>query len=179
MNLGAGTSFTVPYIFSSPDIDLAIVSLDKRDSVFADDLVSKGYEPISLSDIGNEPSKEGAEVFTVGFPESTAIIGQISQHPDVSQWSSRDFSLPISSFGRVSMLHDALSFYWVDMSIYPGNSGGPVVEADKIVGIVSGQPTIPVEGDKELETRIPFAKIIKAEFIAELLSIQEQKDTNV
>lgn len=64
------------------------------------------------------------------------------------------------------------------MSIYPGNSGGPIIEVDKIVGIVSAQPTIPVEESEELRTRIPFGKIIKAKFIAELLSIQEQKDAN-
>jgi len=74
------------------------------------------------------------------------------------------------------MLHNVLPFYWVDMSIYPGNSGGPIIEIDKIVGIVSAQPTIPVEESEELRTRIPFGKIIKAKFIAELLSIQEQKD---
>lgn len=176
MNLGAGTSSTVPYIFSSPEIDLAVVSLDNRNSRFADELVNKGYEPLSLSNIGEEPSKEGTEVFTVGYPSSTALLGQLSQHPATANWSSSYFSLPTFSFGRVSMLHNALPFYWADMSIYPGNSGGPIIEADKIVGIVSGQAWIPVEESKELRTRIPFGKIIKAKFIAELLSIQEQKD---
>jgi hypothetical protein len=76
------------------------------------------------------------------------------------------------------MVHDELPFFWADMSIYPGNSGGPVIEGDKIVGIVSGQPTIPVEDSEKLRTRIPFGKIIKAKFIADLLSIQEQKDSN-
>ena len=178
MNLGAGTISSAPYTFSSPDIDLAIVSLDNQNSRFADELISKGYEPLSLNDIGKEPSNEGAEVFTVGYPSSTALLGQISQHPAEAQWSSSYFSLPTFSFGRVSMLHNALSFYWVDMSIYPGNSGGPVIEADKIVGVVSGQPFIPVEGFEELKTRIPFGLIIKAKFIPELLSIQEKKDKN-
>ena len=76
------------------------------------------------------------------------------------------------------MLHNELPFCWVDMSIYPGNSGGPVIEGGKIVGIVSGQPTIPVEESEKLRTRIPFGKIIKAKFIPELLAIQEQKDKN-
>lgn len=176
MNLGAGASSTVPYTFSIPDIDLAVVSLDNRNSGFADKLVSKGYEPISLNNIGEKPSKEGTEVFAVGYPSSIAVLGQLSQHPAAANWSSSYFSLPMFSFGRVSMLHNALPFYWADMSIYPGNSGGPVIEADKIVGIVSGQAWIPVEESKELRTRIPFGKIIKARFIAELLSIQEQKD---
>ena len=34
------------------------------------------------------------------------------------------------------MLHNTLPFFWADMSIYPGNSGGPVVANDRLVGIV-------------------------------------------
>lgn len=176
MNLGAGTWARSPYTFSTPDLDLAIVSLDQRDSSFADELSSKGYEPISLNDIAEAPSKEGAPVYTVGFPSSTSLIGQIRQRPAEAHWSSSYFSLPTFSFGHVSMLHEDLPFYWVDMSIYPGNSGGPVIEEDRLVGIVSGQPTIPVENTEQLQTRIPFGKIIKAKHIIELLSKQEQKD---
>jgi S1-C subfamily serine protease len=85
-------------------------------------------------------------------------------------WSSSHVSLPVASYGRVSMVHPELSFFWADMSIYPGNSGGPVVEADKLVGIVSGQPVIPVEGDQTLRTRIPFARITKASGLHDLLA---------
>ncbi|MBA7640493.1 hypothetical protein ES703_48160 [subsurface metagenome] len=178
MNLGAGTSFTVPYTFSKQVLNLAIVSIDQRDSRFADELIRLGYEPITTEDLGLEPSKEGAEVFTVGYPSSTALLGQTNQPPVLTQWSSSYFSLPSFSFGRISMLHDALPFFWADISIYPGNSGGPVIEDNKIVGIVSGQPTIPVEESEKLRVRIPFGKITKAKFIADLLSIQEQKDSN-
>lgn len=176
MNLGAGPSSMAPYTFSGPELDIAIVSLCQRDSRFADELISLGYEPISLSDIAEGPTKEGAGVYTVGFPSSTALLGQVSQHPAVANWSSGFYSLPTFSFGRVSMLHEALPFYWVDMSIYPGNSGGPVIEDNRLVGIVSRQPTIPVEESEKLQVRIPFAMIVKAKYILELLSIQEQKD---
>jgi CBS domain-containing protein len=37
------------------------------------------------------------------------------------------------------MVHHILPFFWADMSIYPGNSGGPVVEDGKLVGVVSAQ----------------------------------------
>lgn len=178
MNLGAGTSFTVPYTFSKPVLDLAIVSLDQRDSRFGDELIRLGYDPIATEELGLEPSQEGAEVFTVGYPSSTALLGQTNQPAALTQWSSSYFSLPSFSFGRVSMLHDELPFFWADMSIYPGNSGGPVIENNKIVGIVSSQPTIPVEESEKFRTRIPFGKIIKAKFIADLISIQEQKDSN-
>ena len=176
MNLGAGTTFSIPYSFSTPELDIAIVSLDQRDTRFADELIDKGYTFISSNDIAETPSKEGAQVYTIGFPSSTSLLGEIKQHPAEVNWSSSYFSLPTFSFGRVSMLHNDLPYFWVDMSIYPGNSGGPLIEDDKLVGIVSGQPAIPVEENEQLHTRIPFAKIIKAIYIFELIARQEQKD---
>jgi len=183
MNLGAGTCSTRSYTFSSPGLDLAIISLDQRNSRFANELVRLGYAPVTLDDIVNEPSREGAEIYTVGFPGATALMGQIKLDPEMTKWSSSDYSLPIYSYGRVSMLHEALHFFWGDISVYPGNSGGPVVENEKLVGIVSAQPVIPLgqaeDQTENLEMPIPFGKIIKAKFLPELFAIQEQKDANL
>lgn len=176
MNLRAGTSFTVPYTFSSPELDLAIISLDQRDSRFAEELMKSGYEPVSLEDITDEPTQEGRDIFTVGFPSSTSLIGQVNQHPALSHWSSSHISLPVFTFGRVSMLHEQLPFYWTDMSIYPGNSGGPVIENNKLVGIVSAQATLPIDSEPNIVTRIPFGKIIKAKYLFDLINQQEKKD---
>lgn len=176
MNLGAGASFTVPYTFSDPELDLALISLDQRDSRFADELSALGFVPIDSSNIADGPDTEGQEVFTVGFPSSTALIGQVSQHPASAHWSSSHFSLPVSSFGRVSMLHTALPFFWADMSIYPGNSGGPIVANNRLVGVVSAQATLPIDDVPNVRTRIPFGRIIKTGFVRALLDIQGQKD---
>lgn len=177
MNLGADTSFSVPYTFSAPELDLALVSLDQRDSRFADQLLELGYEPILSDLIGDSPSSEGADIFTVGFPSATALIGQINQHSATAHWASSHFSLPVFSFGKVSMLHDELPFYWSDMSIFPGNSGGPIVENGKLVGVVSAQALLALDKFPKVMTRIPFGKIIKTSFVKELLQIQEQKDS--
>lgn len=176
MNLGAGTPFTVPYTFSDPELDLALISLDQRDPRFAEELNAAGYAPISSEEMANGPDAEGQEIFTIGFPSSTALVGQVSQHPATAHWSSSHFSLPVSSFGRVSMLHEALPFFWADMSIYPGNSGGPVVAGERLVGVVSAQATLPIDGVPDVRTRIPFGRIIKTQFVRDLLRIQEQKD---
>lgn len=74
------------------------------------------------------------------------------------------------------MLTPFLPFFWGDISIYGGNSGGPVVTNDGLIGIVSEQATIPVEKVPGVKVRIPFAKITKAKYVRELLDIQIQKD---
>jgi S1-C subfamily serine protease len=153
-----------------------VISLDKDNLEFADEMERLGYVPVSDHDIADEPGGEGQEVFTIGFPSSTAIVQEISHHPAFAQWASSVYSLPVASFGRVSMLHKALPFFWADMSIYPGNSGGPVVEKDRLVGIVSGNATVPMEEMPNVEMRIPFACVIKTAYVSELLDIQKQKD---
>lgn len=181
MNLGAGPYDMVPYSYSDSELDLAVISLDMRDSKFASELIQLGYSPIPSEFIGEEPSHEGADVFTVGFPESTAVLGQIPQTRASLNWSAGAFSLPVFSFGKVSMLNELLSFYWVDMSIYPGNSGGPIIESNSLVGVVSGQAVVPMDNEDEVQSfiRIPFGKIIKAKHVKELLDIQAEKDANV
>ncbi|CAG1065185.1 hypothetical protein BAC1_00763 [uncultured bacterium] len=180
MNLGAGASGTLPYTFSTPELDLAIISLDQKSHIqgFADELLRVGHEPIPSEFILDSPSKEGSDVFTVGFPETTSVIGALSKTDAAVQWSSLIFSLPVFSFGKVSMMHDELPFFWSDMSVFPGNSGGPVVEDGKLVGIVSGQALIPMENAPNVTMRIPFGKMIKAKYVRELLQKHESRLVN-
>ena len=176
MNLGAGHPDFSPYTFSDPNLDLALISLDARHDGFANELTARGYIPIPSTDIGDGPDFEGQELFAVGFPSSTALLGQLDLPPAVSHWSSSDYSLPISSFGRVAMLHTELPFFWADISIYPGNSGGPVVANDRLVGIVSAQATLAIDDVPHVRTRIPFGRIIKSSYVHDLLKEQIQKD---
>ena len=74
------------------------------------------------------------------------------------------------------MVHEKLPFFWVDISIDAGNSGGPVIQDGKLVGIVSKQATTPVEGSPTLRTRIPFGIVVQSKYILELLTIQSEKD---
>jgi hypothetical protein len=186
-----------PITLSSPELDLALISLDHdrpRLPMFANDLETSGFEPITLDDIADGPASEGEEIFAVGYPRATALIGGLLLQPAAQIWASSDISLPSLAFGRVSMLHPDLPFFWADMSIYPGNSGGPVIGNDKLVGIVSAQAHIPLElpsvGDQAppaeilrflqllqlVTTRIPFGRIIKADPLRQLLETQKQKD---
>lgn len=178
MSLGCGPSQCQPYTFSDPSLDLALISLDQRHSYFADELVSRGYVPIPSTDIANGPDAEGQEVLAIGFPSSTALVGKIDLGRAREHWSSSEFSLPISSFGRVAMVHPALPYFWADISIYPGNSGGPVIASNRLVGIVSGQATLAVDEAPHIRTRIPFGKIIKAGYVHELIKRQIEKDNH-
>jgi hypothetical protein len=175
MNLGVGGSST----FSVPDVDLALISLDSHTSSFSDQLMTLGYVPAAFENVADGPEAEGQELFTIGYPSATALLGQINQHPASAHWSSSFFSLPVSSFGRVSMLHKNLPFFWADISIYPGNSGGPVVANDRLVGIVSQQAMLPIDDVPEVRTRIPFGRIIKTSFVRGLLEEQLKKDQHM
>ena len=174
VGLDIGTTKQKAYSFH-PKLDLAIISLNTKASNFlgtrlADTLLSLGRSPISIRDVLDEPSSEGVEVFTLGFLGVTSRIGTKKPHPGYL-WDTEVISEPTLSFGRVGMFHPELEYFWCDMSAYPGNSGGPVIENGKLVGIVSGQATIRDTG------RIPFCKVIKAKYIKDLLQIQVQKDS--
>jgi len=177
-----------PYSFSSEEIDLAIISLDvggtKHIFNFGDTLLALGHSPISLDDIAEEPSAEASPVFIVGYPGSTSNLARMER----DSWRSDFISLPTFSFGRIALLHRTLPYFLSDISAYPGDSGAPVVEKGKIVGIVSRQPLLVsdviqiVNEDKSVLTplkaivRVPFSIATKAKYVKELLEIQKKKD---
>jgi hypothetical protein len=173
--------------FSSPDLDVAVVSLNHpKDPIrFGDELVERGYNPVKLGDIEDEPWAEGDEVFTVGFPSKISAVPK-EQEPWNEAWSSEYVSMPAYAFGRVSMLNDRLPYFWCDMTIFPGNSGGPVIKGGNLVGIVTGQPFDLVENEMLDEAkrkdnqaswsyRLPFARAIKGKYVRKLLETQMQK----
>jgi hypothetical protein len=176
MNLGAGVPWDLPFTFSDTDIDLAVISLETRStSSFADYLNRQGHEPIDSSLIAQAPTEEGADIFSVGYPSTTSDIATASLHPAEIHWASSAISLPIFSFGKVAMLNENLPFFIGDLSIYAGNSGGPIIENNTLVGVVAANYVEPIDGS-DLEIRIPYAKLIKALHIIPLLEEQASKD---
>jgi S1-C subfamily serine protease len=173
-------------------VDIAVISLSGGQWAFSRMLNTLGMQPIPLDEVAGGPSGEGAEVVTVGFPGDLSVVGQQGLPEAVTNWVADEVSLPVSSFGRVSMLNANLPFYLCDLSVLPGNSGGPVFEGSRVVGIVSGQPAIPVEtlpkipGGLDLRTpqgqrfcfvsRWPFTNVIKSSYIREVLATQREKD---
>jgi S1-C subfamily serine protease len=79
------------------------------------------------------------------------------------------------------MVHPRLDYFGADLTIYPGNSGGPVVSDGALVGIVSGQGVVELEraegGEEqaervELVARVPLARAMKAELVEDLFEAQ-------
>jgi hypothetical protein len=197
MNLGAGVPWMWPYTFSKSPLDLAIVSLSGIHRPFAEQLLTRGYRPITLSDIADGPSREGAQVFSVGFPGHMSILGERPLHLAEQQWASESYSLPSFIFGRVGMLHRRLPHFWCDFGPYPGHSGAPIVEDGKMVGVISTQglsydevfrKNPKPEAMKEFpylrtdlvaETRISFGRGFQTRFVKELLDVQLKRDRSV
>lgn len=168
----------MPYTLSDSKYDLAILSLDNKSAFFGgppefsnlgDYLTDNGYVPIELSDIDESEIFEGEEVFAIGFPGSTSTINQIVKTNNEVVFSPYANSLPVFAFGKVAMTHKELEYFWIDASVYPGNSGGPVIRNGKLLGLVSAQATVN-------SIRIPFGRIIKSKYIVELLQKQAKKD---
>jgi Trypsin-like peptidase domain len=174
------------YIFSKPHIDLAVISLHHHwYPGFAENLRRMGHTPIPLADIADGPSGEGAEVFTAGFPSCTAVIEEVDRDLERSLDTSDVYSLPVLSFGRVGMVHAKIPHFLADMSVYAGNSGGPVVEGDKLVGIASSQTWVPIERitpdggsirSDEYRVRMPFGFMIKTVHLKQLIAKQKERD---
>lgn len=129
-----------PYIFQS-DITgdgLCIISLQEKNFNNLDTfLMGRGYVPVSFDDVDTTNNiGDGDEIMTVGFPENISVVaryaitGQEFQLPEIVS--------PFTCFGRVAMNDPELHYFFVDLTIAPGNSGGPIIDHNKMVGIVSG-----------------------------------------
>lgn len=179
MNLGAGSPISQLYTFSNPEIDIAVISLSRRNSMFKSNLDSLGFEPIDISEINEEDLQEGSEIFTVGYPYGISDIGYRDQPKALAHWSSSYYSLPVFSFGKIAMFHKDIDYFWADISIYAGNSGGPIVCNGKLIGIVTANAVIPLVNDTNFSMRIPFAKLTKSKHIVKLIQYQKEKDMKV
>ena len=180
INLDAGPSGVKAYtIAAKPGLDLAVISLERGPlgKLFAQDLARHGYEAVGAELIDDEEPAEGAELFTVGFA-LPAMLGRGSSEANEPHGAAGLSSIPALSFGRVAVTHRSFPFFAADLAVYPGSSGGPVVSGGKLVGIVSAQSLIPLEGQQAsgVPLRKPLALVVKASFIHGLLLTEQQKD---
>lgn len=161
--------------FSNDELDLAILSLQSKSlQVLRETLDEDGYLPLNINEIDSSNFiKTGSEIYTIGYPGNTIVARD----------GKTDIVLPLVTFGRVGMYHDRLPYFTGDITVYPGNSGGPVICDDQMIGIVHGQIVIPVNdaaGDRVLGlySRGSLAKIIRSSLIFPLLRKLQSIETN-
>ncbi len=169
VDLRGGPHGLTSYTFSKPDTDLAVISLDLRYKVFADQLEALGYKPISSRLFADGPTKDGLEVLSVGYPYAISTYKRLFITSEDSTLHSPNLSHPACVFGRIALSSDKLRYFFCDMRTYSGSSGSPVIVNGKIIGIVVATPAVNRE-------RVLFAKTIKAKFVNHLLEEQTLKD---
>ncbi|ASB52589.1 trypsin-like peptidase domain-containing protein [Bacillus velezensis] len=153
------------------DVDLAVISLEhKKTEEFRQSLRKDGYVPFELQ-YKDEPLNLGSEIFTVGFPDYPSLVSREEPTSGKVIEESTIVSQPVFSFGRVSILNESEPYFWGDLSISGGSSGGPVFNNDgEFVGIIQGQSinrTSTYSGT--VETRGLFARMVKAKYVFDLI----------
>jgi Trypsin-like peptidase domain len=136
------------YVYSTQQVDLAIISLDgnSRFTIFAELLLKRGYKPIHLSDIDTAALQYGQDLMCVGYP-MIAMLGKRTIAEEKSAWYSNIVAESLFTFGKVSLPSISKIYFIGDLSIAPGNSGGPAISHDKMVGIISAQGAVPISHD--------------------------------
>lgn len=138
MNINAGTPDMRPFAFSKTS-DIAIIGLNTRStSNLRKTLKDRNYIPIDFADIDTTCNiKPGNEIFSVGFTSDLFLLGKKQISTAEMNWESELVTVPILSKGTVDILINETQFAG-NIFVYTGNSGGPIIFNNKLVGIVTG-----------------------------------------
>ncbi len=126
--------------FTDDSDDLAIVYLDSSiiGQQIIDGLYERGYRPIHISDIDTICKiKKNDEIYAIGYPQESIVANQNLPRA-IFNWSSNLISLPVISKGKTIVSEDKKHTFEANIFTYFGNSGGPIVRNNKLIGIVSG-----------------------------------------
>jgi len=155
LSLTSGLTKYKPFVLSSDKEDLVIISFQKSDyKANVTYMKQIGVVPIPVQDIAS--AEDSGNVFTIGFP---ALAG--STKAEVSN-------------GKIT------SNFIAEIAVYPGNTGGPVIKNNKLVGILSYQAGVVTNIDAAMH---PFAKansatVVKASFILPFLRKLQANEAN-
>ena len=163
------------FIWSPKDTDLAIVALDAYPAGVSDIpkiLKDRGYEPIDITSIDTGyQSKKGDLTYSIGFPE-LSMLGKKPSIDTFEIFQSNNVTVPIVSVGKTLEGKWPAKYVISDVFVYHGNSGGPLIHNNKVIGIVHG-PNLEVR--QAIGTRLRSYyflngnQFIKARYIMPLL----------
>jgi hypothetical protein len=126
------------YIFSSIRDDLGAIIFDHMDAGFAAYLDSQGYKPITLADIDTSwDCNVGDDIMAIGFPDFS-IVQDRGLNESGRNWGSNNVSLPVITSGKISSIEPDNIDFSGNIFTFHGNSGGPIIRNNKLIGIVSG-----------------------------------------
>lgn len=160
LNLTTGFSKYKPFILSSDDLDLGIISFQKNGyKAIVAYLMQIGVVPMPIISI-QEGRGPGNGIFTIGFP---GLSG------------SKKAELSNGKMGSADK-----SSFTAEMPVYPGNSGGPVIMNNKLIGILGYPAGITNKTDAATH---PFVKtnsatVINASVIIPLLRKLQANERN-
>jgi len=131
------------FIIDSTGDGIGIISLQARDYRWLDDRLKRnGYEPLSLDDI--TPDKKDKDirsldtVYTIGYPETISVAARGNWSWPIPPNQSTEIVIPFTVEGQIAMYHPRIQHFYVNITAYPGNSGGPIIKNGKLIGLISG-----------------------------------------
>jgi len=128
MNLSESKVNLQPFVFSSDNNDIGIISFQKESykKILAY-LDLEGCAPVPVNAINSvDENNTGDEILAVGFP---ALPG--NDHNSITLIK-----------GTIAANSKTSPFFTANLNVYPGDSGSPVIKNNKVIGILSVQSGI-------------------------------------
>jgi|GEM_PF-5957855 len=175
MNLATNVMNLRPYVFSSNADDLGIISFQKNDyKAIVAYIKQSGCVPIqvkSILDINYTKSNSlisntngRDDILTVGFPAL----------PGIEQ------NAPLISKGKIMYKKENGPYLTAEMTVFPGNSGGPVFQNNILIGVLSYQNGIAnnIDAANHPYEKADYAKVIGGSVILPLLKQLQEHERN-
>jgi|SRR3990170_1319482 len=158
---------------SSPQQDLGILMLDEiyDSKSFIRALEEKGYIPIEIADIDTICNiKTNEKIFAIGYPDESLVLNKWQFLPRaLLNWESWGVAIPVISYGEIEANSNDTDYFYGNIFVYLGFSGGPVIRGGKLIGITSRM----ISETKQFNGSIPnLALIHHSIFIKSSLIIQ-------
>jgi hypothetical protein len=170
-------SATRPFKFSNDDLDIAIISLQSKMTYQLRELLeTDGCKPISIKNIDTSDNHlVGEDIFAIGYPAFSTLGKILMQDKSINE----DVVLPLTTFGKTALYSPSLYYFIADVTVNPGNSGGPIIRNNKIIGIASQQMLVDLKMNTSIDLKdivstlkysSPLAKIVKSKYIIQMIN---------
>lgn len=129
------------FMCSSINDDIAIICLDdgRMGTRFWKALDKRGYVPVGIDDIDFKCDiKSNQKFLSIGYPQDISLVGKKILPIAAFMWESFSISQPILTNGQIADAKIGNNYFYGDIFVYHGNSGGPAIVNNKLVGIVHG-----------------------------------------